>query len=308
MSRRLAIVAALALVVGATAATPTSLAVFTSSRASTATFGTATIAPPTALSGTGGATATLHWTASTTGAATGYKVYRTATSGSGYAQVGTVTPVSAVTTTDGPANGTWYYVLQTYLGTWASVSSNEASVLVGPAWTGWKGCTANAPETTGSGDNNGYETNPGNACALDGLVATDASSGRTANLACANTGQDRHKFWGYAFGLPGSVTAVNGITLDLVAGLNAFTGTNIICAQVSWDGGTTWSAYEQVSLVSATLTTYSLGGAADTWGHAGWTPGQLGTSTFRVRITDVSSVGSRAFNLDDVGASVTYTP
>ena len=58
MSRRLAIVAALALVVGATAATPTSLAVFTSSRASTATFGTATIAPPTALSGTGGATAT----------------------------------------------------------------------------------------------------------------------------------------------------------------------------------------------------------------------------------------------------------
>jgi hypothetical protein len=281
---------------------------FTASRTSTATLGTATIAPPTALSATGGSLATLRWTASTTTAASGYRVFRTATSGSGYGQVGTVTPVSVATATDSPAAGTWYYVLQTYLGAWTSASSNEASALVGPTSTGPKGCTQNAPETSGSGDNNGYELNPGTACALDGVYATDASSGRNSNMSCTNAGQDRHRFWGYTFGLPGTASAVNGISLQLVAGLNAFTGTNVLCAQLSWDGGTTWTAAKQVTLTGAALASYTFGSGSDTWGHAGWTAAQLGTSTFRVRVTDVSSVNSRAFYLDYVGATVQYTP
>lgn len=307
MIRRAGVLAAL-IVTGLVLTAPVTQAVFTATRTSTATLGTGTIAPPTALSATGGSLATLHWTASTTSAATGYRVFRTATSGSGYGQVGTVTPVSATGTTDGPAAGTWYYVLQTYLGTWTSVSSNEASVLIGSTSTGWTDCTSNAPETSGAGDNNGYELNPGNACALDGAVATDASPGRNSSMNCGNPGQDRHRFWGYAFGLPGTVSSVGGISVQLVAGLGAFTGNNVICVQLSWNGGTTWTSAKQLTLTSAALTSYTLGSASDTWGHTGWTSAQLGSSMFRVRLTDTSSVGSQTFYLDDVGAAVQYTP
>jgi len=309
MIRRAMVLGVVAIVTSIVVSAPVTLATFTASKTSTAALTTGSLQPPTAVAGSGGATvATLTWTASTSGAATGYQLLRSATSGSGYTQVKSVTPVSATTTTDTPGSGTWFYVLQTYLSSWTSGNSNEASVVVGATSTGLKDCTQNAPETTGSGDNNGYETNPAFACGKDGQYATDASSGSTGNMSCSSTGQDRHKFWGYSLGLPGTVTSINGISVQLVAGLNAFTGTNNICVQVSWDSGTTWSAYEQVTLTSAALTTYQLGGPADTWGNAGWTLAQLGASTLRVRITDVSSVGSRAFHLDQVAVAVNYTP
>jgi hypothetical protein len=290
------------------AATPVSLARLTASRTATASFQALTLAPPTSLAGVNGTKATLSWTPSVTVSATGYYVLRSATSGSGYAQVATVTPVSAATTTDSPAGGTWYYVLQAYRSGWTSASSNQATVIVGSTTTGFRGCASNAPETSGSGDNNGYETTPANACAQDGTVAQDASSGTTTTNSCTNAGKDRHRFWGYSFGLPASVTSIDGITLQAVVGENTTSGTTVLCAQLSGDGGSTWTAARQVTITATALTTYTMGGSTDDWGHGAWSPAQLGASTFRVRITDVATVSTKTFRLDYLGVQVSYTP
>ena len=293
------------------AAAPVTLARFSASRASTATFGTATLAAPTSLTGVGGTSATLTWVPSTSTSATGYYLMRSGTSGSGYTQVKTVTPVTTATTTDAPANGTWYYVLQTYLQGWTSGVSNEASVLVGASTsTGYKGCASgsNAAETTGSGDDNGYQTRPGNACALDGAVATDKNSGSDTTTACNSAGKDRHRFWGYTLGLPASVTSINGITVRLAADVDSLTGSPLVCVELSWDSGGHWTPAQTVSLTSTGITTYTLGGPTDLWGHTPWTVGQLGTSTFRIRVTDVAASTSRDFGLDYLGVQVNYTP
>ena len=307
--RRVVLLALAAVVAVPLAVAPATLARFTATRTSTATFGTASLAAPTALAGSGGASATLTWTPSASSAATGYNVMRSATSGSGYAQVKTVTPVSAATTTDAPGNGTWYYVLQTYLGTWTSGNSNEASVIVGSSTsTGYKGCVSNAAVTTGSGDNNGYETNPTRACAADGLFAADANTGTgTANV-CTGTTKDRHLFYGYAFGLPGTVTSIDGISVRADVGLNNNGGSSTLCAELSWDGGTTWTAIKSVPITVSGITTYNLGAVTDTWGHAPWTTTQLNTTNFRVRITDVATTTNKTFQLDFLGVQVTYTP
>lgn len=290
------------------AATPTSLALLTAGRTSAAAFTTGTLAPPTSLTGTNGTTAGLSWTPSTSTSATGYLVLRSATSGSGYAQVRTVTPASASSTTDSPGAGTWYYVLQTSLQGWTSASSNQATVIVSAATTGSKDCTANAADTTGAGDNNGYQTSPANACgAPDALVAKDTNSGTNTTVACPNSGKDSHRFWGYPFGLPATVTAVTGIQLQVAIGLNTTTGTTQLCAQLSWDGGTSWTAIRSVALSGTAIATVTLGSATDTWGRA-WTAAQLSATTFRVRLIDVSNQSTKEFQLDSVRAQVTYTP
>jgi len=300
--RRLAMLATMALVVGAAGSTPVSLAVFAASRTSSATFTTLTLAPPTAASG---ATATLSWTQSVTAAATGYHLMRSTTSGSGYAQVKNVTPVSAATTTDAPGNGTWYYVLQTYLGTWTSANSNQATVALGPTSTGFKNCASNAADT--GGDGNGYETTPANGCVQDGSYAQDANSGTGLSNLCLDAGNDRHRYWGYVLGLPASVASIDGITVQARMGTNNATGTYGACVQLSWDGGGTWTTHQPMTFLTNAQTTYTFGGAADTWGRT-WTPGNLDTTMFRVRIIDVATVANKRFDLDWLGVSVNYTP
>ena len=287
---------------------PPTLARLTSTRTSIGSLATGTLLPPTALSGTGGLSVSLGWTASTSTGAAGYSVLRSATNGSGYTQVKTVTPVSAASTTDTPHVGTWYYVLQTFLQGWTSASSNQATVVVAAGSTGAKSCTTTAAVTTGSGDNNGFETNPGNACALDAAVATDASSGTTTTNSCTNSGKDRHQLWGYAFGLPSSPTSVDGITVTLRASVNSTTSTPTMCVDLSWDGGTTWTTAQQTGTLTTALATYTLGGVANKWGRTSWAAADLGTTLFRVRVTDVASSTARTFSLDAVQVAVNYTP
>lgn len=288
---------------------PVSLARFTAPRVTTASFATRTLAAPTVLAGTGGAAASLTWIPTSSTVASGYQVLRSATSGTGYAQVATVTPVSASATTDSPGNGTWFYILRSYLASWTSVASNEASVTVSTVTaTGYKGCVSTAAVTTGAGDNNGYESNPTRACAADGSVAVDASTGTNTTNSCTSAGKDRHRFWGYSFGLPSGVSAVNGISVRADVGLGNANGTSVLCVELSWDSGTTWTTPKSVTISGTGVATYALGGAADTWGHATWTLAQLGTSTFRVRVTDVATVSNKDFRLDYLGVQVHYTP
>ncbi|MHB8959577.1 MAG: hypothetical protein ACYDAN_08120 [Candidatus Limnocylindrales bacterium] len=299
-----------ALVVAAlSASAPITLARFAATRASSEAFSTATLKPPTQLLAAGGASASLTWTTSTSSSATGYQLLRSATSGGGYAQVKTVTPISASSTVDSPGTGVWYYVLDTYAASWTSALSNEASVTIGQALTTpYAGCSNQAPETVNAGDNNGYETSPASGCAKDNVSAVDKNSGTDTVLDCADPGKDREQFWGYAFGLPGTVSSVSGVSLQLDMGLGNRSGTSQVCAQLSWDGGTSWTAARTVELDSVPTATYTLGSSTDDWGHAGWTAAQLSAANFRVRLTDMSTNASKDFELDSLGASVAYMP
>jgi hypothetical protein len=178
-------------------------------------------------------------------------------------------------------------------------------VSIGSTSTGLKGCSSNAADT--GGDGNGYETNAGNACAVDGSLATDASSGTSTSTSCTNSGKDRHRFWGYAFGLPGSVTSIDGITVQADAGLNNNGGTSILCLELSSDGGSTWTTPRQFSFTGAAIATYTIGGTTDLWGRS-WTAANLATGSFRVRVTDVTSQPNKDFRLDGLQVAVSYTP
>jgi hypothetical protein len=286
-------------------AAPVTLARLTSSQDASGAFTTGTIAPPTSLGASlGGTTVTLTWTPTVSTATTGYELLRSPTSGSGFSVVSTVTPRTAATTTNSPGNGTWFYVLASVYQSWRSASSNEAKVTLGSTSTGFKDCASTAADTGGDGD--GYESSPANACAQDGAVAVDASSGTSASSSCADAGNDRHRFWGYGFGLPGSVSAVEGITVRLRAGLNNNGGTTAMCAQLSWDGGASWTASRSITPTN-TLTTFTLGGAADTWGRS-WTSAELSPSNFRLRVIDASSMANKDVSLDWAGVQVDYTP
>ncbi len=309
MIRRAVALAAVAVLAALAVSAPTTLARFASNTTTATTFTTSTLRPPTALAATGGASASLTWAASSSSSATGYHLLRSSTSGAGYAQVKNVTPVSASSTSDTPADGVWYYVLETYLGSWTSARSNEAAVTIGTTTsTGVTGCADEAAETVNAGDNDGYETNPANGCAADAHVAVDANSGTSTVLDCSDAGKDRERFWGYSFGLTGTLSSVTGITVELVMGLNNNSGTNRACVQLSWDGAASWTAPQTVTLNRVPLNTYTLGSTSDDWGHAGWTPTQLNATNFVVRLTDMSDSTSKTFKLDSVGVSVAYRP
>ena len=65
--------------------------------------------------------------------------------------------------------------------------SNEYCVTTS---TGFKNPTAQAAVTSGSGDNNGFQTNAANALLDDGLYAVDTNSGSNNNTSCTNAGKD----------------------------------------------------------------------------------------------------------------------
>lgn len=267
------------------------------------TVTTGTLAAPTALSATGGTNIVLNWTATTSTFAAGYNILRSSTSGGPYTQITQVTPRTAVTYTDSPAAGTYYYVLQSYVQNW--LSPNTAQVTAGVSTnTGYLSCTANAADTGGDAD--GYETAPANACANDSIFAQDANSGTGTATSCTSTAKDRHRFYNYGIALPAS-SVVNGIQVLLDA-LKSGTGTAPqLCVELSWDGGTTWATAKTTATLTASEVTYTLGTTADTWGHA-WTVAELADANFRVRVIDTDNTTTQTFQLDYVAVQVTYTP
>ncbi len=170
--------------------------------------------------------------------------------------------------------------------------------------TGFKACTSNEADT--GGDDDGYEGSPADACVTDGIVATDADTGTDRVNSCTTAGNDRHRFWGYALGLPPTVGSIDGVELQLVAAVDVKGGASRICAELSWDGGTSWTAARTVTLKES-FRTFTLGSATDSWGHA-WTAAELDAANLRVRLTDVSNRDPKTFLLDGVSVQVTYTP
>jgi hypothetical protein len=281
-------------------------AFFIDVEAATAVMGADTLQPPTAMTATGGSTATLAWTPSTDGYGTGYRIDRATSSVGSYAALGTATPVAAAGFVDTPTvDGTYWYMARTAAQTWLSAAAGPVSATVQVGDTGSHACTAQAADT--GGDGNGYQGTPANACADDGAIATDPNSGSGTSTLCTNARKDRHRFSGFDLGVPLTAATISGISVDYELGIDAISGTNLVCAQLSWDGGATWTAMKSKPVTVIGPSGYTLGGGTDTWGRT-WLAAQLADASFQVRLINVSSNTGRDFSLDTVKVRVTYAP
>ncbi len=101
---------------------------------------------------------------------------------------------------------------------------------------------------------------------------------------------------------------VNGIRVRLDAWIDGGTAAaRTMCVELSWDGGSTWTATKSTTTLTTTEATYILGTTADTWGRT-WATGDFSNANFRIRITDVAANNTRDFSLDWAAVEVTYTP
>lgn len=89
---------------------------------------------------------------------------------------------------------------------------------------------------------------------------------------------------------------------------DATTGVPRYCVELSWNGGTNWTAAKTMaSDLTTSEVTYTLGANNDTWSHS-WTVAQMSDANFRVRITSRSSDVTRDLSLERAAVRVTYTP
>jgi hypothetical protein len=311
---RVLTMAAIGLVIAVASGSASTLAAFTHTDSATSSITADTLAPPTGLAATGGSDVALTWTPTVDLYAIGYSVWRAGVSGGPYSAVGSVTPRTAAAASDAPGTGTWFYVLRSTAGSWSSLDSNEASATVGvaPTSTAYGGCASQAADTTGAGDNDGYQTTPGNACTDGGGSALDPNTGSGGAASCGSgaipdPANDRHRFWGYATDVPVTASSIAGIRVraDLAVSNNG--GTTNLCAQLSWDGGTSWTALKSIAVAGTGETTYVFGGTTDTWGRT-WTTAELDPTKLRVRIVNATTQTNKRFELDYLALSVTYDP
>ncbi len=136
----------------------------------------------------------------------------------------------------------------------------------------------NPPSSNGS-PNSGWTTG-GNAYVSDG------------NYATAATNALQHSFGNFGFTLSGAATIL-GIEIEIES--SASTNAGDISVALSWDGGTSWTSAKTTATASTTDAVYTLGGSADTWGHA-WTPAQTADGTFLVDVT--ANTSSNTLRID----------
>jgi hypothetical protein len=191
------------------------------------------------------------------------------------------------------------------------LSDGSANLMPGSSNTGLLNCTAQAPAPGGHGD--GFEVNsppisPMEACTDGGSRAEDRHSGTSNNTTCGDSGKDRHDFYNYGISVP-SGNVVRGIEVRLDAWVDSapWGSTRSMCVQLSWDGGTTWTAAEQTSSLGTSHATRTLGADDYTWGRT-WTLSELSNANFRVRVTDVYNSQTRTFYLDWAAVNVYYAP
>ncbi len=123
-------IVAIALVAGMVTTTRTRATFAVSTGNLVNSFVADTLQPPTSVTATGGADATVNWTITPDTYALGHRVYRATSTGGPYTQVAQVTPRATATDVDSPADGTYYYVVRAYTTNWESVNSNEDSATV----------------------------------------------------------------------------------------------------------------------------------------------------------------------------------
>jgi len=168
--------------------------------------------------------------------------------------------------------------------------------------TGLRSPTANSADS--GGDGNGYQTDPTYAYGDDTLYAVDSKSGSNTSTSCTDGGKDKHQFYGYGISIPGGST-IRGIEVRLDAMADKTMGSPMICVQISWDGGSSWTSALSTSTLGTTMQTFILGSPTNTWGRT-WSVADFNDANFRVRVIDVSSKTPREFSLDWVAVRVHY--
>lgn len=178
-----------------------------------------------------------------------------------------------------------------------------APVVVGPnslaealTDTGWLDPSAQAADVGG-----GFETNPAEAFTDDGdsAVSTDTADGES------------HRYSNYDIedALPDDVE-IDGIEVRLDWLLDAVDGVNTIDVELSWDGGTTWTAVKSIAVDPEPIAedTDIVGSDSDTWGHT-WdiADDELADANFRVRVTLQTDVAVRDFSLEWIPVRVHYS-
>lgn len=265
-------------------------------------FSTDVLQAPTGVTASTGPSITVNWIATSDTYASGHRVLRSTTAGGPYSQIAQVTPRTTTTYPDSSGGGTFYYIVRAYYQNWESANSNEVQATC--CSTGFRSPSANAADT--GGDGNGFEGNATGAYASGGNAADDANSGTTTNTSCSNGGKDRHRFYDYGFSIPAG-SAIGGIEVRLDARVGTASGTRFMCVELSWNGGTSWTAAKTTGSLTGSIVTYTLGTSSDAWGRT-WLPADFSNANFRVRVTDVADSTSRQFFLDWVPVRVTYSP
>jgi hypothetical protein len=161
-----------------------------------------------------------------------------------------------------------------------------------------------ADAAAGGGDRDGFESSPADAYGDDGLPAADLNSGNSPSTDCLNKGKDKHTFYSFPVTLPAEAV-INGIEIRLDANADSTAGAPLMCVQLSWDGGNSWTAAQVTLVLGTDETTYLLGGPADGWGRS-WSAADFAGSSFQVRLTNVSAATARDFYLDWVAVRVYY--
>ena len=185
------------------------------------------------------------------------------------------------------------------------VDGGTVSAPPAPVSTGALAPSAQAAVTVNAGDNNGFQSAPGNAFANDNLFAVDVDSGNNKNTSCTNTGKDKHQFYNFNVNVPSGT--VQGIEVKFGAFADSTSGTPKMCVEISWNGGTSWTAVKSTGTLTTSEAVYTLGSASDTWGRS-WALGDFSNTNFRIRVTNVASNNARDFSLDYITVNVTYQP
>ena len=292
----------------AAAVTQRGTAVFTDQAIVSAnTLTSDTLDPPTGLVAAGGYSTVLKWAATVDSYASGYRVMRSTSAGGPYSQIAELTPVTTTSYTDQPAAGTYFYVVRSFFQNWESIDSNEVSATrTTDNTSGFQNPGSEAPVTSSSGDNDGFETNPTYGFGDSTLYAEDNNSGTNTSTSCTDSGKDRHLYYDYGFSVLSGST-IDGIEVRLDAWADSTSGSPFMCVELSWDGGTSWTAAKTTATLGTSQQTFVLGSASDTWGRT-WSPTEFADANLRVRITNVASSTSRDFRLDWVPVRLTYTP
>jgi hypothetical protein len=142
-------------------------------------------------------------------------------------------------------------------------------------------------------------TNPDNAFSNNDVYATAVTTGGDAKS---------EVYTDYpldAEDIPNGAT-IKGIAVRVDWFLDAVGDNSLIKVELSWDGGTNWTAAKTDSAAStATGNSVTLGDSTDDWGRD-WDEDELTDANFQVRITADSDV-AKTFSFDWIPVTIYYT-
>ena len=110
---------------------------------------------------------------------------------------------------------------------------------------------------------------------------------------------------GFDFSAVPAGATIDGIEVQAEFSSGGVGVTAYIQLSLSWDSGSTYTATKEDSVLGATDTTRTYGGATDTWGRT-WAQSEL-SSTFKMKVEGKASGASSACRLDYLVAKVYYT-